>query len=116
IASSDVAVQGERNQFQSHNGLALQDIDNRAEYDARGYAISAGVGSGPQNHPGKPSGSAGYADDSDSAHSVTRAGISGIAGNTQARTGDAPSGIDPIFDASRVQRELDAHIAITQEF
>ncbi|TFY97337.1 PoNe immunity protein domain-containing protein [Ramlibacter rhizophilus] len=48
------------------------------------------------------------------AHSVTRAGITGIAGDTAARTGDAQTGIAPIFDAERVQREIDAQVTITQ--
>jgi filamentous hemagglutinin len=38
------------------------------------------------------------------------------ADNTEARRGDAPTGIGPIFDADRIRREVNAQVAITQEF
>lgn len=44
------------------------------------------------------------------------AAISGVAGNKDARTGDAEAGIAPIFDKDRVQKEIDAQIKITAEF
>ncbi|MDI6748541.1 MAG: hypothetical protein QMD17_15495, partial [Rhodocyclaceae bacterium] len=51
-----------------------------------------------------PGGSgAGIGKDGGNASSTTQAGISGIAGNTQARTGDAETGIQRIFDAQKVQ-------------
>ena len=53
--------------------------------------------------------------DSGSAQSITTAGISGIAGDQSLRTGDA-TGIERIFDQNKVQRELDAQVAITAEF
>ena len=53
---------------------------------------------------------------SESANSTTTAGISGIAGNTAVRSTDAQSGIKPIFDAAKVQREVDAQTEITQYF
>ena len=42
--------------------------------------------------------------------------VPGLAGNTEARTGDAPTGIGPIFDADKVRREIAAQVQITQEF
>ncbi|OQS26983.1 hypothetical protein B0T40_24940 [Chromobacterium haemolyticum] len=64
-----------------------------------------------------PSGSGiGFGNDSGSADSETRSGISGVAGNTAARTGDAQAGLKPIFDADKVQKEVDAQAQITQAF
>ena len=47
---------------------------------------------------------------------TSRAGISGVAGDSQARTGDAETGIKPIFDKNRVSEEVNAQITITREF
>ena len=47
---------------------------------------------------------------------VTQSAISGMAGNTAARTGDAETGINKIFDADRVQKEINAQTQITQLF
>jgi hypothetical protein len=49
-----------------------------------------------------PGGSAGYGNASGEASSTTMAGISGIAGNARARTGDAETGLKPIFDKDKV--------------
>ncbi len=48
--------------------------------------------------------------------STTTAGISGIAGNKDARTGDAETGIARIFDQAKVQKEIQAQTQITQTF
>ena len=47
---------------------------------------------------------------------VTLAGISGVAGTASARAGDAETGLEPVFDKSRVQQDLAAQVAITQTF
>ena len=44
------------------------------------------------------------------------AASSGIAGNKEARTGDAETGIGKIFDADKVQKEISAQVQITQTF
>lgn len=49
------------------------------------------------------------------AQSTTQSGISGIAGNTAARTGDKETGIGKIFDQTKVQKEIDAQTKITQK-
>ena len=49
-------------------------------------------------------------------NSTSTAGISGIAGNTAVRSTDAQTGLKPIFDAAKVQREIDAQTEITQAF
>ncbi|MFT5532477.1 MAG: filamentous hemagglutinin [Burkholderiaceae bacterium] len=50
------------------------------------------------------------------ASSVTASAISGIAGNKAARTGDAGTGIQKIFDADKVQKDINAQVQITQTF
>ena len=109
IASTETAVRGARNQFRSQGGLNSSDLQNHAQYTAEGLQVSAGIGS-------NVGGSAGGGLDSDSAHSTTHSGISGLAADASVRTGDAPSGIAPIFDAGTVRQEINAQVAITQEF
>lgn len=54
--------------------------------------------------------------DGGSAQSTSKAGISGVAGDSAARTGDAPTGLKPIFDKEQVRQEVAAQVAITGEF
>lgn len=42
--------------------------------------------------------------------------LAGIAGNTAVRTGDKETGIAKIFDADKVQKEIQAQTQITQSF
>jgi len=72
--------------------------------------VSVGVGSQ------LGSSGAGVGADKGSASSTTQAAISGIAGNTSARTGDAETGLAPIFDKDRVRDEVEAQVAITKAF
>ena len=115
IASTQAAVQGARNQFEADAGLHSSDLENHAQYTAQGVQINVGMGS-------SAGGGAGGGLDSDSAHSTTRAGISGatdllgLAGDVNVRTGDAPSGIAPIFDADAVRKEINAQVQITEAF
>ena len=44
------------------------------------------------------------------------AASSGIAGNKEARTGDKETGLGQIFDADKVQKEINAQVQITQTF
>jgi filamentous hemagglutinin len=94
----------------------MSDIENQANYDAQGVSVNVGKGNDPNGKPIPQGTSAGLGKDSGSAESVTRSGISGIAGNTEVRTGDAATGIKPIFDAEKVQKEIDAQVLITQRF
>ncbi|MGE0097573.1 MAG: hemagglutinin repeat-containing protein [Hydrogenophaga sp.] len=130
ITSTQAAIDNQRNEFKSEGGLSTSDIQNRADYEADGssFGISVSGKLGDQstastpaekraaNAPAGPGGSAGMGQDSGSASSVTQAAISGIAGNTEARTGDAETGIAPIFDQERVKAEVNAQITITAEF
>ena len=54
--------------------------------------------------------------DDGSASSTTVSAISGLAGDHDARTGDAETGITPIFDADQVKQDVQAQAAITQAF
>ncbi len=130
ITSTQAAVETGANRFDSQGGLELIDIQNEAAYQAEGYSVNASFSAklGDQSTaktveqkkaaaaPTGPGGSAGIGSDKGSASSVTTAAISGIAGDIQARTGDAGTGIAPIFDRERVKDEVGAQITITAAF
>ncbi|MGP9507336.1 hypothetical protein ACT3R6_14965, partial [Psychrobacter sp. AOP7-C1-12] len=81
ITTTDKALQNGLNNYVSKGGITTQDIENTTSYE--GDAISAGVSIG--NTTGKPQATMngiGYGTDSDSDSSVTRAGITGVAGNS----------------------------------
>ena len=116
IASTQAAIDQGLNRFQTNGTLTITDIQNQANYSAK--SVGANIGAGV-SLDGKlaPSGSgAGMGKDSGDASSTTQAGISGIAGNTAVRTGDAETGIAKIFDADKVQKEINAQMQITQAF
>jgi len=61
----------------------------------------------------------GYGTDGDSDSSVTRAGITGIAGNKDITTdnrAEYAGALENVFDATRVNEELGAQVEITQAF
>jgi hypothetical protein len=107
ITSSDKALAEGKNSFTTTT-LTTSELQNQAAYSAKSISVSAGTGAG--------STSAGLGNQSGSASSTTRSGISGIAGDKAARTGDADSGIGRIFDQQAVKAEVQAQVAITQEF
>jgi filamentous hemagglutinin len=110
ITSTNHAVEENRNRFESAGGLELSDVHNRAAYEARGS--SAAVGTGSQLGDS----GVGIGADQGSSASTTHAAISGIAGKANARTGDAETGIAPIFDKERIRDEIDAQVHITKAF
>jgi filamentous hemagglutinin len=110
ITSTQVAVDQERNRFDSVGGLTLSDIHNSASFEANSVGVSVGVGSQ------LGSSGAGIGSDKGSASSTTVAAISGIAGNKDARTGDAETGLAPIFDKEKVREEVEAQVVITKAF
>ena len=110
IASTQRAVDNNKNTFTTGGALTITDIQNTASFKGTAVGVSAGFSGG------KPSGSAGVGSTGGNASSTTTAGISGIAGNTAVRTGDAEPGLQRIFDADKVQKEINAHVAITQAF
>ncbi|MGY4879224.1 hypothetical protein ACLUEY_15240 [Vreelandella aquamarina] len=74
-------------------------------------ALSSGDGSTSLSGIGIGTGQ----DDGD-ASSTTVAAISNLAGNQDARTGDAETGLAPIFNESTVRKDVQAQATITQEF
>lgn len=128
ITSTDKAIEEGRNRFVRGGELILGDVENHARYEAQGYgvnvavAVEGGKATAPeQRHkgpavPARNEGGAGIGEDSGEARSTTKAAISGVAGDKGARTGDQESGLAPIFDRAKVQKELDAQIRITAEF
>ncbi|WP_287879590.1 hemagglutinin repeat-containing protein [Aquitalea sp.] len=116
ISSTEQAVQDHNNQFATGGQLAMTDLHNQADYNASSSSLNIGTSMNLQGI-WSPSGSGiGFGNDSGSASSDTRSGISGIAGNSAARTGDPQSGIQRIFDADKVQQDIDAQTLITQTF
>jgi filamentous hemagglutinin len=116
ITSTQTAVDEQRNRFETGGELTLGDLQNHAEYTAKAISVSLGAGTSFDGKLGPQGSSAGVGKDSDKASSLTLAAISDIAGNTAARTGDAETGIRPIFDAEKVQKEINAQAVITQSF
>lgn len=110
VTSSQAAVHQDLNTFESVGGLATGDIHNTASFKASSSGVTVGVGSQ------LGASGAGIGSDKGSASSTTHAAISGIAGYKAARTGDAETGIAPIFDEGRVRDEVEAQAAITKAF
>ncbi|MCD6438191.1 MAG: hypothetical protein J7L56_08015 [Halomonas sp.] len=97
-------------------GIALNLDANNATYEAE--STSVGLSSGGNDSGESSTGLSGIGtgrDDGD-ASSTTVAAISGLAGNQDARTGDADTGLAPIFDADSVTKDVQAQSTITQEF
>ena len=118
ITTTDAAVAAGRNNYTSLGGIETQDIENTTSY--KGDAIQVGVSVGmTDNKPQANSNGLGYGTDSDSDSSTTRAGITGIAGNSGITTdnrAEYAGALENVFDASRVTEELGAQTQITQAF
>jgi hypothetical protein len=118
ITTTEAARDAGRNNYESLGGIETKEIENTTSYD--GDAISVGVSVG--NTTGKPQAQMngiGYGSDGDSDSSVTRAGITGIAGNKDITTDNRAeyAGIlENVFDETRVNEELGAQVEITQAF
>lgn len=116
ITSTQRAIDDQLNRFETGGELTVSDIQNKAEYKAKSASVNLGT-SLSFDGALKPGGtSAGFGKDGDQAESMTLAAISGVAGNREARTGDAETGIAKIFDQQKVQKEIDAQTRITQQF
>ena len=118
ITTTEAARDAGRNRYTSADGIKTQDINNTTSYD--GDAIQAGLSLGQtDNKPQASMNGLGYGSDSDSDSSVTRAGITGIAGSQDITTDNRAeyAGIlENSFDASQVNQELGAQTQITQAF
>jgi filamentous hemagglutinin len=115
IASTEKAVQESKNSFSTGGTLTTTELQNSASYEGKASGFS--LGGGPvADMKGITGLGIGLGSDKKDASSTTSAGISGIAGNTAVRSTDAETGLKPIFDADKVQREIDAQVQITQAF
>ncbi len=112
ITSTQAAIDQNNNRFETAS-LNTSDIQNKASFSAKSVGISASTGGSGFSPSGT---SLGFGKDSGNAASTTQAAISGIVGNKDARTGDAETGISKIFDADKVQKEINAQVLITQTF
>ncbi|MBX3654967.1 MAG: hemagglutinin repeat-containing protein [Ramlibacter sp.] len=110
ITSTQKAVDQGGNSFTSAGGVTLTDIQNSASYNANSVGGTIGVGSQ------LASSGAGVGKKDGDASSTTQAAISGVAGNAAARTGDAETGIQGIFDLTSVKNDVNAQVAITTAF
>ncbi|WP_370678465.1 hemagglutinin repeat-containing protein [Comamonas sp. GB3 AK4-5] len=115
IASNQAAVEQEKNRFSTGGELTTSDLHNSAHYEGKAVGVNASVGNDDGKFGVKGVG-AGVGKDSGSADSTTTAGISGMAGDTAVRSTDAETGIQRIFDKEKVQKDIDAQVAITAEF
>ena len=116
ITSTQAAIDLNRNSFQTDGELTISNIQNKAEYTAKSASVNVGTGFSAAGALTPGGTSAGIGKDGGKTESTTLAAISEVAGNKAARTGDAETGIAKIFDADKVQKEIDAQVAITQIF
>jgi filamentous hemagglutinin len=105
IASSQSAIDSGKTSFTSEQGVTQTDIVNSASYSANSAAISVSTEATKTQGIG-----AGIGQDSGNAATVTKAGI-GVSTEQ-----DTTAAIKPIFDAQKVQAEVNAQVAITQAF
>ncbi|CAN5768109.1 hemagglutinin repeat-containing protein [soil metagenome] len=116
ITSTQKAIDNGANAFNSQGGVNTSDIQNSASYSANSVGVNIGTGVSLDGRLAPQGTSAGIGSDSGKSASTTQAAISSVAGNKNARTGDAEVGIKPIFDQQKVKDEVNAQVAITAEF
>ena len=116
ITSTQAAIEHAANHFGTEGALTLNDIHNHASYQATSVGINIGTSQATDGMLKPMGNSAGFGQSSDKSSSTTRAAISGIAGQSEARTGDAETGITRIFDSGKVQEDINAQVLITQTF
>ncbi|WP_218690405.1 hemagglutinin repeat-containing protein [Psychrobacter sp. BF1] len=118
ITTTDKALELGLNKYVSKGGITTQDIENTSSYD--GDAIQVGISLGmTDNKPQGNTNGLGYGTDSDNDSSTTRAGITGIAGNSGITTDNREEyarALENGFDETRVNEELGAQVEITQAF
>ena len=118
ITTTDAAVAAGLNNYVSKGGITTRDIENSSNYE--GDAISVGISLGmTDNKPQGNTNGLGYGTDGDSDSSTTRAGITGIAGNSGITTDNREEyagALENGFDEQRVTEELQAQNQITKEF
>ena len=107
ITSTQAAIDQGKNRYEAKQGTSTTDLQNSARYEAK--SVSVGLGAGTPA-PGKSLSAGlsgvGVGSDSGSASSTSTAGISGVAGDLGARTGDKEAGLKPIFDKDKARLHL----------
>ena len=116
ITSTQEAIDNNKNSFQTGGTLTTTDLQNKASYEAKSVSVGLGAGTLPGKSASAGMSGVGFGSDKESASSTTTAGISGVAGNTAARTGDKEAGIGQVFNKELVKAEVNAQVAITSEF
>jgi filamentous hemagglutinin len=116
ITSTQAAIDNNKNSFQTGGTLTTTDLQNKASYEAKSLSVGVGAGALPGKSASAGLSGVGFGSDSGNAASTSTAGISGIADNKEARTGDKSTSIAPIFDADKVKKDIEAQVTITQEF
>lgn len=106
ISSTDAAVDGGKNSFAS-GSLTMRDLLNHDVFRGSGYSVSVSSSGSP---------SAGLGNSHVNLSSITQSGISGIAGNTNVRTGVDSSNALQMMDREREMRSISAQQQITQAF
>ncbi|WP_422085359.1 hemagglutinin repeat-containing protein [Variovorax sp.] len=117
IESTQAAVDNARNTFKSAS-LTTSDIQNFDSYKASGASLGVNLPGQKQQGPDfkvGAGGSAGVGSASGSQSSVTKAGISGIAGDQSVRTGvDSTNALTKKWDTDKLVADVQAQVQITQ--
>ncbi|MCR8957637.1 hemagglutinin repeat-containing protein [Variovorax sp. S2] len=133
IESTQAAIDAGKNSFSTGGVLTMSDLQNVSQSSGSSYAVSGSVGLGyttrtdatPTWNPKEgqaaapPGGSAGVGSVSGSNQSsVTRSGISGIAGDQSVRTGDNRSAGTLVKDwnTQTIIKDVQAQAQISQQF
>ena len=115
VTSEEAQANGKSN-IVFKQGVTATDLKNTTSYE--GDAISIGLSAGKERIPSMSG--LGYGTDSDSDSSITKGGVSGYndkEGLFTTENREALAGqLDDVFDANRVNKELNAQTQITQEF
>ncbi|MEJ8827508.1 hypothetical protein WKW80_36965, partial [Variovorax humicola] len=133
IESTQAAIDNKANNFQTGGTLTMGELHNVNASNGSSYAVSGGLSLAYTSEndgnpswdpkPGQqavpPTGSAGLGrDDGSSQNSVTKSGISGIAGDQSVRTGDGSSAgaLVKDWDTQTIVKDVQAQAQLTQQF
>ncbi|AGU53511.1 putative filamentous hemagglutinin [Variovorax paradoxus B4] len=110
ITSTDAAVNLGRNSFAT-GSLTMTDLVNHDTFQGSGYSVNFSTSTS-----GSSSGSAGIGSNDVNQSSLTQSGISGIAGNTAARTGVDGTNALQRTNRERAMRDVQGQVLITAQF
>jgi filamentous hemagglutinin len=104
ISSTQEAVDEKRNSFKS-GSLTMEDLQNHDTFRGSGYSVNVSTSSTGNG--------AGVGSKDVDQSSTTRSGTSGIAGNTEVRTGVDTSNALKATDVGQAMRDVNAQVLIT---